>query len=149
MRFQQCARLHNTRQGCSSWQVSERLHPARAPRAWRNEAQWPSSVFVQAACWRRYSGLADWEYIGQCAQGCGDLQLIGNGDVFTFQAYEAHLKAAPGLATAMIARAALIKPWLFTEVRVRSGAPLCCFTPSSKPRFPLILRAQNIRRRGR
>ena len=64
----------------------------------------------------RYTGLADWDYIGQCAQGCGDLQLIGNGDVFTHQAYEARLKAAPGLATAMIARAALIKPWLFTEV---------------------------------
>ena len=64
----------------------------------------------------RYTGLADWDYIGQCAQGCGDLQLIGNGDVFTHQAYEARLKAAPGLATAMVARAALIKPWLFTEV---------------------------------
>lgn len=69
------------------------------------------------AALRRYTGQADWQYIGQCAQGCtSELQLIGNGDVFHWQEYEGRLQAAPQLATAMIARAALIKPWIFTEV---------------------------------
>ena len=76
----------------------------------RKWAEWPAAF--------RYTGQADWDYIGQCAKGLdsSQLQLIGNGDVFTWQEYEGRLQAAPQLATAMIARAALIKPWIFTEV---------------------------------
>ena len=74
---------------------------------------------------RRYTGQADWSYIGECAEGLAgsELQLIGNGDVFTWQEYEGRLQAAPQLATAMVARAALIKPWIFTEVWAQRSWP--------------------------
>lgn len=64
----------------------------------------------------RYSRLADWDYIKRCAEAAAPLPLVGNGDVFSFTDYEEHISACPQLATVMLARGALIKPWLFTEV---------------------------------
>ncbi|KAG0504495.1 hypothetical protein M758_4G192300 [Ceratodon purpureus] len=68
---------------------------------------------------QRYSKLADWGYIDQCVtDGPSDVQLIGNGDVFSYTEYNEHLKSSGSkLATCMIARGALIKPWLFTEIK--------------------------------
>lgn len=68
---------------------------------------------------QRYSKLADWDYINQCVtNGPSDVQLIGNGDVFSYTDYNGHLESSGGkLATCMIARGALIKPWLFTEIK--------------------------------
>ena len=74
----------------------------------------------ESAC--RYTKLADWEYINQCASSAKGLQLIGNGDIMSYTDYNEHMRACPDLATTMLARGALIKPWLFTEVR--SGASL-------------------------
>ena len=40
---------------------------------------------------QRYARLADWDYIGEVADAMPeDVQLIGNGDVFSFEEYEAH-----------------------------------------------------------
>lgn len=59
------------------------------------------------------------------------LQLIGNGDVMSFEDWNAHLGlgadggAAPGggaLSTCMIGRGALVKPWVFTEIKVSREA---------------------------
>lgn len=44
-------------------------------------------------------------------------QLLGNGDVYNWQQHDDHVRLA-GVATTMIARAALIKPWIFTEIKV-------------------------------
>jgi len=83
---------------------------------------------------QRYSRLADWKYIGECAAAanaaCGKTRdenasahfsVIGNGDVFGFRDYDAHVNAngGAGVATCMIARGALIKPWVFTEIKER------------------------------
>lgn len=92
---------------------------------------------------QRYSRLADWKYIGECVSSanalCGKnsrlsattnddaddashaFDLIGNGDVFGFRDYDAHVSAngGAGVATCMIARGALIKPWIFTEIKER------------------------------
>ena len=68
----------------------------------------------------RYTKLADWEYIARCARAADPLPIVGNGDIFSFTEYEEHLAACPQLATTMLARGALIKPWLFTEVRCMS-----------------------------
>jgi tRNA-dihydrouridine synthase len=71
---------------------------------------------------QRYSRQADWEYIGKCAELAPDLQLIGNGDVFSYNDWNEHLSASGGaLATCMIGRGALVKPWVFTEIKVTSG----------------------------
>ena len=67
----------------------------------------------------RYSKQADWGYIRRCAQAAPGLQLIGNGDVMSYSDYNARLAACPELATVMLARGALVKPWLFTEARAR------------------------------
>ncbi|GFR41828.1 hypothetical protein Agub_g2602, partial [Astrephomene gubernaculifera] len=81
---------------------------------------------------QRYSKLADWGYIRSCASSCAaaGLQLIGNGDVFSFTDWNAHMQqaaeaaadgegggAAGGLAALMVGRGALIKPWIFTEIK--------------------------------
>ncbi|KAK9832704.1 hypothetical protein WJX81_002201 [Elliptochloris bilobata] len=69
---------------------------------------------------QRYSKLADWEYIRECVQAtAGALPLVGNGDVTSFEDFYAHMEAAPELATIMLARGALIKPWIFTEIKER------------------------------
>lgn len=65
---------------------------------------------------RRYTKLADWDYIRAAAAAAPGLQLIGNGDIMSFTEYNERVVACPDLATVMLARGALIKPWLFTEV---------------------------------
>lgn len=77
----------------------------------------------------RYSKVADWAYIRACAQAtAGALPLIGNGDVVSFEDFHAHLEAAPELATIMLARGALVKPWIFTEVWRRLQQYPACIT---------------------
>ena len=53
---------------------------------------------------RRYSRAADWEYVTSCARQVPELPLIGNGDVFSWTDYQAHINADSPVATAMIAR---------------------------------------------
>ncbi|XP_061368368.1 tRNA-dihydrouridine(47) synthase [NAD(P)(+)]-like [Gastrolobium bilobum] len=67
---------------------------------------------------QRYSKLADWDYVYQCARKAPNtLQVVGNGDVFSFVDWNNHRTECPELATCMIARGALIKPWIFTEIK--------------------------------
>ena len=68
---------------------------------------------------QRYSRAADWDYIQQCARAAGaaGLPLVGNGDVMSYQDWEAHMGVGSGVATCMIGRGALIKPWVFTGGR--------------------------------
>ena len=64
----------------------------------------------------RYSRLADWDYIERCAANCLSMPVIGNGDVVSFEDWNDRMRSGQ-LATGMIARGALIKPWIFAEVR--------------------------------
>ncbi|XVE67076.1 hypothetical protein DITRI_Ditri08aG0130900 [Diplodiscus trichospermus] len=67
---------------------------------------------------QRYSKLADWDYIYQCAQKApSSLQILGNGDIFSYLDGNNHISDCPELSACMIARGALIKPWLFTEIK--------------------------------
>ncbi|XP_057436718.1 tRNA-dihydrouridine(47) synthase [NAD(P)(+)]-like isoform X2 [Lotus japonicus] len=67
---------------------------------------------------QRYSKLADWNYVYQCVRKAPNtLQVVGNGDVYSFEDWNNHRTECPELATCMIARGALIKPWLFTEIK--------------------------------
>eukprot|EP00210_Caulerpa_lentillifera_P000196 g191.t1 len=69
---------------------------------------------------QRYCRLSDWDYIYSCAGETKGLQLIGNGDIFSFTDWETHMEASSDtLATCMIGRGALIKPWIFTEIHER------------------------------
>ncbi|KAK4284795.1 hypothetical protein QN277_001577 [Acacia crassicarpa] len=67
---------------------------------------------------QRYSKLADWDYVYQCARKAPNtLQVVGNGDIFSFVDWNNHKAECSELATCMIARGALIKPWIFTEIK--------------------------------
>ena len=75
---------------------------------------------------QRYSRSADWGYVAECASAARSeeageaarFQVIGNGDVFNFRDYERYVEKTD-VATCMIARGALIKPWIFTEIKER------------------------------
>ena len=73
---------------------------------------------------QRYSKAADWEMIGTLREQLS-IPVIGNGDVMTW--YEAErFKRISGVQTVMIGRAALMKPWVFQELR--EGRELCLGT---------------------
>lgn len=67
---------------------------------------------------QRYSRLADWSYIHRCADAAAssEFTLIGNGDVYTYEDWNAQI-ANKKVATCMIGRGAIIKPWLMTEIK--------------------------------
>ncbi|WVR04927.1 hypothetical protein IAU60_001939 [Kwoniella sp. DSM 27419] len=76
---------------------------------------------------QRYSKLADWEYIKTCAttlrESLADANLppvpiFGNGDCFSAQSYYDEMDKS-GVDGVMVARGALIKPWIFTEIKER------------------------------
>lgn len=68
---------------------------------------------------QRYSKAANWEYIWDCARS-SSVPLIGNGDVCDFEDQVRAFQGNPqggGVAGIMIARGALYKPWVFTEIK--------------------------------
>ena len=71
---------------------------------------------------QRYSRPADWDYIKSCAENNPtDVQVIGNGDVFSWHDHVNAVQNEDGgqnsIATTYVARGALIKPWIFTEIK--------------------------------
>uniref|UniRef100_A0A0B8RPP9 tRNA-dihydrouridine(47) synthase [NAD(P)(+)] n=1 Tax=Philothamnus irregularis TaxID=1899461 RepID=A0A0B8RPP9_9SAUR len=64
---------------------------------------------------QRYTKMADWAYIAECVQVASPMPLFGNGDVFSFE--DANRAMQSGVSGVMIARGALIKPWIFTEIK--------------------------------
>ncbi|KAK2504575.1 hypothetical protein MC885_000700 [Smutsia gigantea] len=71
---------------------------------------------------QRYTKLADWRYIQQCVTAASPMPLfdpslcpLGNGDILSYE--DANRALQTGVAGVMIARGALLKPWLFTEIK--------------------------------
>ncbi|XP_064456473.1 tRNA-dihydrouridine(47) synthase [NAD(P)(+)]-like [Ornithodoros turicata] len=65
---------------------------------------------------QRYTKLADWDYVAECAKAALPIPLYGSGDILSFE--EANLRRAQSSVSGlMIARGALIKPWIFTEIK--------------------------------
>lgn len=68
----------------------------------------------------RYSKDANWDYIRQCAQITDKIPIFGNGDIFSYKDYEDVMNyEGSKVAGVMIGRGALIKPWIFTEIKER------------------------------
>uniref|UniRef100_A0A0G4G9V8 tRNA-dihydrouridine(47) synthase [NAD(P)(+)] n=1 Tax=Chromera velia CCMP2878 TaxID=1169474 RepID=A0A0G4G9V8_9ALVE len=86
---------------------------------------------------QRYTKCADWAYISTCARAAaascasssssssssaspveGVVPLAGNGDVFSFEDAERGFEEH-GASAVMVGRGALIKPWIFTEIKER------------------------------
>ncbi|CCU98714.1 unnamed protein product [Malassezia sympodialis ATCC 42132] len=100
---------------------------------------------------QRYKNDADWAYIGQCVDALHSsvrtwneesrwadapemvpVPVYGNGDVYGWRDYYEHLEST-GVDGAMIARGALIKPWIFTEIKERRDWDI-----SSRERLDLV-----------
>jgi tRNA-dihydrouridine synthase 3 len=62
---------------------------------------------------QRYRRNASWERIGEVAAAV-TVPVVGNGDIL-FPHHAREFRAVAGCAGVMIARAALIKPWIFRE----------------------------------
>ncbi|KAF7982827.1 hypothetical protein HWV62_25776 [Athelia sp. TMB] len=74
---------------------------------------------------QRYTKLADWNYIKQCVdtvrareadEDLPPVPIFGGGDCYSSQEYWSDVETS-GVDGVMIARGALIKPWIFTEVK--------------------------------
>jgi tRNA-dihydrouridine synthase 3 len=88
---------------------------------------------------QRYSRAADWDLIGRVAAERG-VPVIGNGDVLTHYEARARMKRS-GVRSVMLARGALIKPWLFREVREGRS-----WEPSAEERFSVVWRLVELLR---
>jgi nifR3 family TIM-barrel protein len=63
-----------------------------------------------------YRGQADWDAIARVKQSVGRIPVIGNGDIATVEA-AAGAFARFGVDGVMIGRAALARPWLFSQIQ--------------------------------
>jgi tRNA-dihydrouridine synthase 3 len=82
---------------------------------------------------QRYSKAADWDLVGRVAAERG-VPVIGNGDILTH--YEARERMArSGVRSVMLARGALIKPWLFREIKTGTT-----WLPTPEERFSVLWR---------
>ena len=82
---------------------------------------------------QRYSKAADWDLVGRVAAE-RRVPVIGNGDILT--AYEAReRRERSGVRSVMLGRGALIKPWLFREIKTGTT-----WLPTPEERFAVLWR---------
>lgn len=86
----------------------------------------------------RYTRSADWEYIEICAKAAAPCPVFGNGDILSYQDYVQRRNLAPTVQGVMIGRGALIKPWIFTEIKEQR-----LWDISSNERFDIIKKYTN------
>ncbi|XP_057341725.1 tRNA-dihydrouridine(47) synthase [NAD(P)(+)]-like [Microplitis mediator] len=66
---------------------------------------------------QRYTKLADWDYIETCAKNADPIPVFGNGDILSYDDYQRVRSTYPTVQGITIGRGALIKPWIFTEIK--------------------------------
>ncbi|KAI1282120.1 tRNA-dihydrouridine(47) synthase [NAD(P)(+)]-like [Halotydeus destructor] len=86
----------------------------------------------------RYTKSADWNYIEECAQVAAPTPLFGSGDVMSYADLDDRIKSESKVSGAMLARGALIKPWVFTELKERRHWDI-----SSSERFDMLKKFTN------
>ncbi|KAF5287080.1 hypothetical protein FQA39_LY16065 [Lamprigera yunnana] len=87
---------------------------------------------------QRYTKLADWDYIKLCANKAAPLPVVGNGDILSYEDYKRATEKCPELQAIMIGRGALLKPWIFTEIKEQK-----LWDISSSERFDLVKKYVN------
>lgn len=87
---------------------------------------------------QRYTKLADWDYIEQCASLVHPFPVMGNGDILSYDDYKLAREKSEHVASIMIGRGALIKPWIFTEIKEEK-----LWDISSNERFDILKKYVN------
>ncbi|EGI68959.1 tRNA-dihydrouridine synthase 3-like protein [Acromyrmex echinatior] len=87
---------------------------------------------------QRYTKLADWEYIEKCAMAAQPIPVFGNGDILSFDDYRRAKETYSTVQGITIGRGALIKPWIFTEIKERKLIDI-----SSAERFDILKKYAN------
>lgn len=87
---------------------------------------------------QRYTRLADWEYINECAGLAAPIPLFGNGDILSYEDYSNAREKYKNVSGIMIGRGALVKPWIFTEIKEQKLIDI-----SSGERFEIIKKYTN------
>ncbi|XP_011876546.1 PREDICTED: tRNA-dihydrouridine(47) synthase [NAD(P)(+)]-like [Vollenhovia emeryi] len=82
---------------------------------------------------QRYTKLADWEYIEKCAVAAQPVSVFGNGDILSFDDYRRVKETYRSVQGITVGRGALIKPWIFTEIKERKLIDI-----SSRERFDIL-----------
>jgi tRNA-dihydrouridine synthase B len=95
-----------------------------------------------------YAGAADWDIIGEVAATV-PIPVIGNGDLSS-AADVAKRRRETGIAGAMIGRAAMSAPWIFTQTKQYLATGEIVDSPDLSERWNLILRHCQlaVRQRG-
>ena len=81
----------------------------------------------------RYRNAADWDAIARIVAAV-HVPVIGNGDLLFAHEIE-HARRQSGVAAVMVARAALIKPWIFREATCRRPT---CVRRGSRGHLPTV-----------
>ena len=90
----------------------------------------------------RYTKLANWNYVRECALQSANFKvpIFGSGDVLSFKDYEEIMNYENNrISGVMIGRGALIKPWIFTEIKERRDWDI-----SSSERFDILKKYTNF-----
>lgn len=87
---------------------------------------------------QRYTKSADWLYIEKCASKVKRIPVIGNGDILSYEDYQKSREIAPNVSSVMIGRGALVKPWIFKEIKSEKAYDI-----SSKERFEMLQKYVN------
>ncbi|KAJ8971887.1 hypothetical protein NQ314_000500 [Rhamnusium bicolor] len=88
---------------------------------------------------QRYTKSADWQYIRTVAQAAAPLPVLGNGDILSYDDYKNAMETVPELTGIMIGRGALIKPWIFTELKEQK-----LWDISSTERFDILKKVYKL-----
>ncbi|GAB6021184.1 tRNA-dihydrouridine(47) synthase [NAD(P)(+)]-like protein [Chamberlinius hualienensis] len=81
---------------------------------------------------QRYTKVADWNYIDICAKAALPMPLFGCGDILSYEDLDYQLQTS-SVSGVLLARGALIKPWIFTELKEKRHWDI-----SSSERFDIL-----------
>jgi tRNA-dihydrouridine synthase B len=85
-----------------------------------------------------YAGAADWDVIGKVAAAV-PIPVIGNGDLSSADDVAKRRREA-GVAGAMIGRAAMRAPWIFSQIKEYLASGKMADAPSLSQKWNLVLR---------
>lgn len=87
---------------------------------------------------QRYTKMADWNYVNTCAKMANPVPVFSSGDIMSYEDYENSKVEFPEITGPMIGRGALIKPWIFKELKEKRHWDI-----SSKERLEILRKFVN------